>query len=133
MDDPEVGNRSRSGQVFPKNRIKRFGRLIGVDGTGARTDTTVGELDGISGALLEDVHHLPEKPLGVGGAGAVELKDSLGLDVGKLRRGAVGGEGHEKGNKCGGDLHLLSRLLRWVRSVDRWERAEIGEIGGRKI
>ena len=98
MDEPEVGNRSRSGLVFPNNRIKRLERLFGVDGTGARTDTTVGELDGISGALLEDVHHFPEEPLGVGGAGAVALKDFLGLDVGKLRRGAVGGEGHEKGN-----------------------------------
>ena len=98
MDEPEVGNRSRSGLVFPNNRIKRLERLFGVDGTGARTDTTVGELDGISGALLEDVHHLPEEPLGVGGAGAVELKDVWGLDAGKLRRGAGGGERHEKGN-----------------------------------
>ena len=98
LDEPEVGNRLRSGLIFPNNRIKHLGRLIGVDGTGARTDTTVGELDGISGALLEDVHHLPEEPLGVGGAGAVELKDFIGLDVGKLRRGAGGGERHEKGN-----------------------------------
>ena len=83
---------------FSRTIGSNVGRLIGVDGTGARTDTTVGELDGISGALLEDVHHLPEEPLGVGGAGAVELKDFIGLDVGKLRRGAGGGEGHEKGN-----------------------------------
>ena len=64
----------------------------------ARTDTAVGQLDGIRSALLEDVHHLPEELLGVGGAGAVELKDISGRSVEQLRRGAGGGEGHEKGN-----------------------------------
>jgi hypothetical protein len=42
--------------------------------------------------------HLPEELLGVGGAGAVELKDTQRRRVAQLRRGAGGGEGHEKGN-----------------------------------
>ena len=51
------------------------------------TDSTVGHGDGSAGALLHQIHHLPEELAGIGGAGAVKLK--------RLSRDAGGAEGAE--------------------------------------